>query len=106
MIPEIRYAHSGDINIAYQVIDDEPGDLVIVLGWASNIEILWMLMLQELEQFVVEVYRILHRPSMPGARDDDKPRAWDAPVCCVGGDPIERSRQLASGDCHRHVDLS
>ena len=41
MTPETRYAHSGDINIAYQVIGDAPRDLVMVLGWASNIEVLW-----------------------------------------------------------------
>jgi class 3 adenylate cyclase len=41
MTPEIRYAHSGDVNIAYQVIGDAPRDLVMVLGWASNIEVLW-----------------------------------------------------------------
>ena len=41
MTPEIRYAHSGDVNIAYQVVGDAPRDLVIVLGWASNIEVLW-----------------------------------------------------------------
>jgi hypothetical protein len=27
MIPETRYARSGDVNIAYQVVGDAPRDL-------------------------------------------------------------------------------
>jgi class 3 adenylate cyclase len=41
MIPVTRYAHSGDVSIAYQVIGDAPRDLVMVLGWVSNIEVMW-----------------------------------------------------------------
>jgi pimeloyl-ACP methyl ester carboxylesterase len=41
MIPETRYAKSGDINIAYQVVGDGPRDLVLVPGWVSNIEVFW-----------------------------------------------------------------
>lgn len=36
-----RYARSGDVNIAYQVLGDSPRDLVLVPGWVSNIEIFW-----------------------------------------------------------------
>ena len=39
--PETRYAKSGDVHIAYQVVGDGPLDLVWVQGAASNIEILW-----------------------------------------------------------------
>jgi class 3 adenylate cyclase len=39
--PETRYARSGDVNIAYQVVGDGPFDLVLVLGWISNIELAW-----------------------------------------------------------------
>jgi pimeloyl-ACP methyl ester carboxylesterase len=39
--PETRYAKSGDVNIAYQVIGDGPRDLILVPGWMSNIEVLW-----------------------------------------------------------------
>jgi pimeloyl-ACP methyl ester carboxylesterase len=39
--PETRYARSGDVNIAYQVVGDGPRDLVFVPGWASNIEMFW-----------------------------------------------------------------
>ena len=38
---EIRYAQSGDVNIAWQVIGDGPIDLVFVMGWVSNIEWFW-----------------------------------------------------------------
>jgi pimeloyl-ACP methyl ester carboxylesterase len=41
MLPETRYARSGGVNIAYQVIDDGPLDLVLVPGWVSNVEGCW-----------------------------------------------------------------
>jgi len=41
MPPVTRYAKSGDINIAYQVVGDGPFDLVYVPGWVSNIELMW-----------------------------------------------------------------
>jgi hypothetical protein len=41
MTPETRYARSGDVNIAYQVVGDAPRDLVLVPGWVSNVEIFW-----------------------------------------------------------------
>jgi class 3 adenylate cyclase len=39
--PETRYARSGDVNIAYQVVGDGPFDLVYVPGWISNVELMW-----------------------------------------------------------------
>jgi class 3 adenylate cyclase len=41
MRPETRYAKSGDINIAYQVVGDGPFDLVVVPGWISNVDFAW-----------------------------------------------------------------
>jgi pimeloyl-ACP methyl ester carboxylesterase len=41
MPPETRYARSGDVNIAYQVVGDAPRDLVLVPGWVSNVEVFW-----------------------------------------------------------------
>jgi class 3 adenylate cyclase len=38
-IPTTRYALSGDINIAYQVLGDRPIDVVLVPGLISNIEV-------------------------------------------------------------------
>ena len=39
--PETRYARSGDLHIAYQVVGDGPIDLVWVPGWISNIDHYW-----------------------------------------------------------------
>jgi pimeloyl-ACP methyl ester carboxylesterase/class 3 adenylate cyclase len=39
--PKTKYARSGDINIAYQVIGDGPVDLVYVPGWVSHLEYGW-----------------------------------------------------------------
>jgi pimeloyl-ACP methyl ester carboxylesterase len=41
MQPETRFALSGDVNIAYQVVGDGPVDLVFVMGWISNIDEFW-----------------------------------------------------------------
>ena len=39
--PQTRYARSGTVNIAYQVIGDGPRDLVFVSGWVSHLESGW-----------------------------------------------------------------
>src|SRR6266511_1104135 len=40
--PEVRYAKSGDVNIAYAVLGDGPFDLVFVSGWVlSSLEFAW-----------------------------------------------------------------
>jgi len=39
--PRIQYAHSGSVNIAYQVIGTGPIDLVFVMGWVSHLEYFW-----------------------------------------------------------------
>ena len=41
MIPETRYAKSGDVNIAYQVVGEGPLDLVLVPGFVSHLDIDW-----------------------------------------------------------------
>ncbi len=41
MLPETRYAKSGGVNIAYQVVGNGPRDLVLVPGWMSNIDVFW-----------------------------------------------------------------
>jgi pimeloyl-ACP methyl ester carboxylesterase len=38
-----KYARSGDVNIAYQVVGDGPVDLVLVLGWVSHLKYVWEL---------------------------------------------------------------
>ena len=40
-IPRTHYAHSGDVNIAYQVLGDGPIDLVFAMGWVSHLECFW-----------------------------------------------------------------
>jgi class 3 adenylate cyclase/pimeloyl-ACP methyl ester carboxylesterase len=39
--PQTRYARSGDLHIAYQVVGDGPIDLVYVPSWISQIEHNW-----------------------------------------------------------------
>ena len=39
--PETRYARSGDVNIAYQVVGEGPLDLVFVMGWVSHLDYFW-----------------------------------------------------------------
>jgi len=41
MQPETRYAQSGDVNIAYQVVGNGPLDLVIIPGFISHVEQAW-----------------------------------------------------------------
>jgi hypothetical protein len=38
--PETRYAQSGDLSIAYQILGDGPVDLILVPGVVSHIEFL------------------------------------------------------------------
>lgn len=41
MRPQTRYARSGDVSIAYQVLGSGPFDLVLNHGWVSNIDLQW-----------------------------------------------------------------
>jgi pimeloyl-ACP methyl ester carboxylesterase len=41
MPPQTRYARSGDVHLAYQVVGEGPLDLVFVHGWVSNVEYGW-----------------------------------------------------------------
>ncbi len=41
MPPETRYAKSGALNIAYQVVGEAELDLIYVPGWISNVELMW-----------------------------------------------------------------
>jgi pimeloyl-ACP methyl ester carboxylesterase len=42
-IPETRYAKSGDVHIAYQIVGDGPFDLVFVPGFITHLELAWKL---------------------------------------------------------------
>ncbi len=39
--PEVRYARSGAVNIAYQVVGDGPTDLLYIPGWISHLDLYW-----------------------------------------------------------------
>src|SRR5918996_6086869 len=39
--PSTQYATSGDTSIAYQIVGDGPIDLVLVLGFATHLELQW-----------------------------------------------------------------
>jgi alpha/beta hydrolase fold/mttA/Hcf106 family len=39
--PDVRYARSGDVSIAYQVVGDGPFDLVWTPGALSHLELRW-----------------------------------------------------------------
>jgi len=41
MRPKTRYAKSGDVSIAYQVVGDGPLDLIVVPGWMSHLDLHW-----------------------------------------------------------------
>ena len=43
MFTGAKYAQSGEVNIAYQVVGDGPIDLVLVLGWVSHLAYVWEL---------------------------------------------------------------
>jgi len=39
--PEVRYAKSGDVHVAYVVYGDGPVDLVVVPGFVSHLDVMW-----------------------------------------------------------------
>lgn len=41
MTPETRYARSGDVSLAYQVVGDGPIDLVLFGTFVSHVELIW-----------------------------------------------------------------
>jgi hypothetical protein len=40
-MPETRYARSGDISIAYQVVSEGPFDVVLAPSWVTHVELQW-----------------------------------------------------------------
>src|SRR5918998_3910410 len=41
MTPPTRYAETSDASIAYQVVGEGPVDIVLVLGFATHLEVQW-----------------------------------------------------------------
>lgn len=40
-VPQTRYATSGELSIAYQVVGEGDVDIVYVPGWVSHVELQW-----------------------------------------------------------------
>ena len=40
-VPQVRYARSGDVSIAFQVLGEGPVDMVFIMGWVTHLEIAW-----------------------------------------------------------------
>ena len=40
-VPDVQYAKSGDVNVAYQVTGEGPLDLVFVPGYVTHLELQW-----------------------------------------------------------------
>jgi class 3 adenylate cyclase len=40
-MPETRYARSGDVSIAYQVLGEGPFDVVVAPAWITHVELQW-----------------------------------------------------------------
>lgn len=40
---ETRFARSGEVDVAYQVVGEGERDLLVGIGWASHLELLWEL---------------------------------------------------------------
>ena len=40
-LPEVRYARSGEVEVAYVVLGSGAVDLVLVMGWLTNLEVYW-----------------------------------------------------------------
>ena len=76
--PTTRYARSGDVHLAYQVVGDGPRDVVLSLDWASHLEVLWeQPFVQELVSALARFSRVLWF-DMRGVGLSD--RLLDAPV--------------------------
>ncbi len=58
-IPETRYAQSGDLSIAYQVLGDGPFDVVFVSGFVSHQELFWELPLSRGYQRIAGYARLI-----------------------------------------------
>jgi class 3 adenylate cyclase/pimeloyl-ACP methyl ester carboxylesterase len=53
---ETRFARSGDVDIAYQVIGEGPRDIVMTMGWVTNLDVMWEL--PELAGFLDSLARL------------------------------------------------
>lgn len=78
--PSTRYARSGDIHLAYQVVGEGPRDVVLALDWASHLEVLWeQPFVQELLSALARFSRILWFDMRGVGLSDRVPEASIAP---------------------------
>jgi pimeloyl-ACP methyl ester carboxylesterase len=40
-LPRVKYAHSGSVNIAYEIVGSGAMDIVFVMGWVSHLDYFW-----------------------------------------------------------------
>jgi class 3 adenylate cyclase len=66
-VPQTRYARSGDVHIAYQVVGDGPLDLVWIPSLAHHVELPWLQSRRECGQRVDDIVR---RWAEPDAFDE------------------------------------
>jgi pimeloyl-ACP methyl ester carboxylesterase len=117
--PEIRYAKSGDVHIAYQVFGNGPGTIIIIPGFISHIEhswdspdqARWLNHLARRAQVVIFDKRgtglsdrLGQLPNLDQRMDDDHGRVRGRIACCVvcrippramlRTDPLRRLRQI------------
>lgn len=54
--PETQFARSGGVDVAYQVLGEGDRDLVMTMGWVTNLEVMWEL--PELADFLQALGRL------------------------------------------------
>ncbi|MFP4512508.1 MAG: alpha/beta fold hydrolase [Acidimicrobiales bacterium] len=58
--PPVRYTRSGGYDIAFQVVGDGPGDIVLIPGFVSNLDLRWELApLAEFSRRLAEMGRLI-----------------------------------------------
>src|SRR5215469_16165815 len=73
-MPETRYARSGDVMVAHQMLGQGPFDVVIAPPWVSHVELVWeiaswtALLRGFAEHAGASVRQARHWPVRPGRR--------------------------------------
>jgi hypothetical protein len=100
--PDVRYAHNGDVAIAYQVFGEGPISLVCVPGFISNLY--WNWELPEFSRMLTGLGSFARRPrpvaSLPGAQltdeaTDDPPVSHNAGQISPRREPRDASAATA-----------
>jgi class 3 adenylate cyclase len=61
VVSEVRYARSGDVNIAYRIAGDGPFDVVFIPGTTSHAELLWDVpVLRAMMERIASYARLIH----------------------------------------------